>query len=522
VKSLIKNNLMLFVNDKKKALVFLVFAFFCGTSVGTAAEANMSAWEFILFSLTNHYYIIYFLFMTYIFFSLENMNKESDLVYVRMGTIKRQYICRIITAFLQAFIYVMGHVVIATIIGIASFGMTNQFNVAGMENGYDEVLLFLLAFKNYFSSPMMAVMAVAAYMSFGLGCISMTMYLVQRILPRKSTVVLVGILILNVMLGFKLMPGGWAELFFLNKHFVLHHVLFLDGAWYVVLNVVVACSWMIAGYYLLRYSKGNKVRGVKIGISQMNRKYAWYGAIFVTAYILLNFASLLITEDTVTATDLVFATVLGYSQESFYLTEFVRHVLFYIVPLFFVGAIWERERKARNQLVEIRYGNRKKWRSELARSITVLIAKYLTFFVVALIGIMVGVYALCGGEFSNYQKEFAEFMGIGRTQLEYLLLVAPLLKCVELIYYKNIFNLMDGICRNTVAAYILTFAGFVLTFVFPNSYWLSYGCSSLYSLAGKTTEKGVAYAVIATFAVLLIKIIVLELVNKYKKERFYE
>ncbi len=68
MKSIIKCELKAYLCDKKKVLLLLIFAFFCGTQLNIAVETGMGVYEYVLFIMSNHYYIIYFLLMSYIYF----------------------------------------------------------------------------------------------------------------------------------------------------------------------------------------------------------------------------------------------------------------------------------------------------------------------------------------------------------------------------------------------------------------------------------------------------------------------
>lgn len=258
MKSLIKQNIVKYFYDERKVLLFAIFAFFCGLELTKALVANMTVFEFMLYVLGNHYYVIYYLLMIYIFFSFEDMNKESTLMLIRLKTIKNQYICRLITVFIQASIVVIGHVLIAFIMGLLCLDCSNAFSAVPFESYHDEALNFVLAYGDYVNTPLTACVYTALFMILGLTFISMIIYVSQCIVGRKATLVVIVAIVLDIMLGFKLGMSGALELFFLNNYFIFHHALLMSGKIYVIINALIQIAGLILGGYILKRKIGNR------------------------------------------------------------------------------------------------------------------------------------------------------------------------------------------------------------------------------------------------------------------------
>ena len=81
MKTLIKENVVEFIFDKRKLIIFVIFAWFCGNELVLAKSVEMSVYEYIMLVMGNHYYIIYFLLMSYLFFLFDQI-KHSVKFFV--------------------------------------------------------------------------------------------------------------------------------------------------------------------------------------------------------------------------------------------------------------------------------------------------------------------------------------------------------------------------------------------------------------------------------------------------------
>ena len=340
--SVIKNDLILYVNDKRKIVVFLVFSFFCGMNIDIAIGAHMSLLEYVIFLMTNHYYLIYFMFMAYLFFSIAIMQEESELLYIRLGTIKKQYICILINVLLQTIFYVGCHLVIAFIIGCTKLDCSNLFMVSSIDGYYNDTLNFLMEYKKYFSSPGEALVATLLYMILGLTFLSMMIYVIKRVLGKKATMIAIGLIMIDLMMGFKCSFRGVAGFLFLNRYFILHHTLFSDGIPFVWINIMMVCLILWCGYRIMKYKKGNKIEKRRsVILDGMQRGMVVFSSILLGSYILLSCCVVLQKQEVISKSDLLFSVLLGYSSQNFYLIEFIQYVIFFGIPIFFIEMILE-------------------------------------------------------------------------------------------------------------------------------------------------------------------------------------
>ena len=168
MKSVIRDNVISFWNDKRKLIIFIVFAWVCGDELVLANSLDMSLFEYLLFVIGNHYYLIYFLLMSYIFFQFDIIKKETNCITIRMNSIKRKYLCQLISVFVQTSIYIFLHIILALVIGATKLKIVNEFQTKVVEGYYNDTLSLIYGYNEYFSNPLLALVAVVFYLIIGL------------------------------------------------------------------------------------------------------------------------------------------------------------------------------------------------------------------------------------------------------------------------------------------------------------------------------------------------------------------
>lgn len=508
MKSVIKNNVWNFVNDKRKIFICIVFAFFCGSELGIAKDANMSICEYVLFVIGDHYYVIYFMFMAYVFFQFDSIRKERSLITVRMEKISRMYMSQLVSVLIQTLIYVICHMIIALAVGGLNLKWNNEFQTVRVDGYYNDTMEYLLGYTNYFDRPMTAFVVNALFMTMGLTLIGMLVYILKTLAGSKFTLVFIGGIILDIMLGFKLGIRGLLEIFFLNHYFLLHHVLFMSGYVYAIVNIGIEVVVITGAYFLIKRIKGNNETKVNYGDRMLGDAYK-FSMIFILLYVLLNLFSVVQSEGKVNSMDIILCNIIGYSSDNPDLMEFTKYILFYMVPLFFVGKFIEKEKNLYNEQVAIRYENKYHWQRLLRETINKYIFTYVGFFEIVIL-LLAALKYHPDGISSDYVSAFIGYVGINEKRLIYIVLLSCILKAFEMYYYTNILILLNDITDNSIGAYIATFLGFIVPFLLPSNMLVSYGCSSVYSLADSVVENETVWMCIGTVVILALKILVMK------------
>ena len=516
MKSVIKDNVISFLNDRRKLIIFIVFAWVCGDELVLANSLDMSLFEYLLYVIGNHYYLIYFLLMSYIFFQFDIIKKETNCITIRMKSIKRKYLCQLISVFVQTSIYIFLHIILALVIGGTRLKFVNEFQTRVIDGYYNDTLSLIYGYNEYFSNPLLALIAVIIYLIIGLTVIGMLIYVVREILGAKITLICAGLLILDIMLGFKLGIRGLVEVFFVNNYFILHHVLFKNGWLYTSVNILIDVVALVGVYMVLKRKKANKIQTYNYVRNMFTNIYQISG-LFIVIYVGLNLLSVKLWNEQVCFTDGIISNLAGYSIGDFNLMEFVRHILFYAVPLFLVGSFLEKEKHMYNDQVAIRYKTRKQWKKLLYSNISKFIFWYIFFFTLIL-GILRILDVLIKNVNQNYLNEFISYTGINEKQLVQIVILSVVLKLLELVYYKNLLIVINDISGNSIFSYVFTLLGFSLPFI-TTGWIVSYGKSSLFFLAESIKNIGISNVALLLIGVVSIKNGIVKLINYMWRNR---
>lgn len=514
VKNLIKDNVFRFLTDKRKIIIFVIFAWFCGNEVVLAETSGMSVFEYLLLIMGNHYYIIYFLLISYLYFQFDQVKKTNPCISIRMKRIRNKYLVHLGSTFIETFFYIAIHIMIAFIIGITRLDIVNRFQTKVISEYYNDTLNFVYGYQKYFANPLLALLIVGLYMIAGLSLFGMLIYMINETKGSKVTLVIVGLLILNIMLGFKLNIHGFAGIFFANNYLILHHVLFMDGSMLVAINLFIEGAVFFGLYGILKKKTAN---------SRTNRNYVKnmfvpiYKKSFplLLIYVILNCIFIYLQDKRFSFIDGVIVNLLGYSTEEISFMELIRHILFYIIPLFFIGEFLEHEIRMYNNQVKIRYRYKNEWK----RSIDKMIDSYIWMYVFIFnswISILYVISTLQTGRQDLYLTDFLNYMNISKDFLPQIIVLSCVVKTLELIYYKNILVFLTEILKNRTVAFVITLSGFMISFA-VKSVLISYGKSSLYYLCQNVTKYGIGKLSILLLGTLIIKNLVIEIISRRMK-----
>lgn len=490
MKNLIKDNIVAFICDKRKMIIFIIFAWFCGDELKLATSVNMSVFEYILLVMGNHYYIIYFLLIAYLFFIFDQMKIANDCVIIRMKLIKNKYLVQLFSVSMQTLILVSMHIAVAFIIGITRLEIINRFQTEVVEGYYNDTLGVVYGYQSYFSNPVFAAAAMGMYMTIGLTLAGMVVYVSNEIKGKKAALGTVGILLFGTMLGFKLHISGISEIFFANNYFILHHILFANGVKWILVNSAIILFLVFGMYKLVKYRTGNHV-SKKNYASQMLVLAYTKSTVFLMAYILLNCISMYLRNKKFCLFDGIIINLIGFSADTLSFVELSKYVMFFAVPLFFIGEFLESEKRMCNDQVKIRYRNKSEWNKLVNYNINKCVYIYIVIFN----SIMIILYMLNGFQIEGKK----------------IIILSCLLKSLELIYYKNILRMSTKMLGNGISAYLLTFVGFLASILSQNPF-ISYGRSSLYYLHEQTERYGVLKLSIVLVGILLLKNVIIKII----------
>lgn len=224
-------------------VLLLIYAFLCGSNISIAISAGLSVSEYIMFLLSDHYYLVYGFFFYGLYWIFKDVRQDLNLEMIRYESYQRYYCFRNAVAFIKIGLYVAIHAVVAAIIGFVFIGFKFGFTGYEIEGYYNSTLETVLIIRKYFTTPWSAILAVMVFLTLGLFYMYELLFYIHKIRGDIAEIITMMIIIVNVMIGFKSqIDESILQLFFLNNYFILHHGLFSCGKVVVIINVIIMIS----------------------------------------------------------------------------------------------------------------------------------------------------------------------------------------------------------------------------------------------------------------------------------------
>lgn len=224
----------------------LVLAYYAGSAVPLAKVTGMSLTEYILYVLTDHYYLIYvwFFFLLYWIVHVVQMNRRQE--WIRYGSCRMKYNVDNLTAVFQLSLMILGNLVLVTLIGLAGVGVSGGFRAARLTEDISGNLTVLAGYAQIFLGPVPALVCVLLYWDLGCIFLYMMLYYAYHLGGRRAMIVELLFYIFSTMVGFITeIDESVLNLFFFNNYYILHHALLMVGSWAVGINVaVMVIAWI--------------------------------------------------------------------------------------------------------------------------------------------------------------------------------------------------------------------------------------------------------------------------------------
>lgn len=463
-------------------ILLLVFAYICGNNISIAKLTGMSAGEFILFSVSNHYYFIYGFFFFFLYWTAKSFRNVRNIEIIRFGSFKKYYIVQCLTVIIKVGIVIAAHFLIAFALGVICFGFTNNFSNLNLENYYSNTVGFVLEFSKFFDNPIQAACSVLLFLLLGCSFIYNILFFIRQLFSPKGLVIAIVCIVLNVMIGFKsVIDESIIECFFLNNYFILHHSLFTVGKFAVILNVIIMITAPIVLCHISLIKMHPRAKYGNMYLRSMIQGDMRITILIITFLLLLNL--ILVYKADGNSFDYIYYNIRGFSIENFNFMEFLSFIAYFIYPIFVINVFWENEKKDRNIIAKFRFGSRKKWDQELfGISITFLLKYYLIYEAGMLVFALL-LHSVLPENNSYYLNEIATYYNISKPYIIIAIVISNIMRIFELLLLYELSSLVFNITNNTVLSFMCSFLVYFIEFPLKKiGQWYPFGASSLYRI----------------------------------------
>lgn len=480
----IKNKLINFSFGKISIVLLLVYTFMCGSDLNYAQKINMNIFEYMLYTLTDHYYMIYAWLFFLVFFSVCQAREKCLMERLRYNTLRDFYLLEQLVKAVQIFALILMHGGISFILGISRLKFCNIFSVMPSAGVFDSNLDVIMAYAREFETPVSAIICVLAYWGIGSVFISDVIYYSSEIGRKKGMFISIFIVLISTMTGFMTdIDEHFFEFLFLNNYYILHHVLLNIGKISVVVNLLVMPGIIVVLQRLAMAKNCNrkikKKRMEKILFEVRPRIYIS----FFTAFFLLG-----IQIGEKDACSLVWGLVRGFSYQEFQLIEFLYYIAPFLFVLFWVNAAWEKEAECDNELAMFRFGSRKKWEKIMERSCVKFLAKNCLVYLGGIGVVFLGGTIAYGIKSREWLNEMTEYYGTEGKTVLYAVLLSFVMRVLEfyLLYYID--RVVYVLTKHSILSYIVPFAIYIPEMIFPDRH-LFWGKGSAYQIMELFADK---------------------------------
>lgn len=435
---------------KLMTAILLIYTFMCGQELKMATDLELNVHEYVLYMITNHYYMVYVWLFFVIIFSIYNIREKRPLERVRFGKISLFYKEEIIVSMIQLFIVIVSHIMIAYIVGNTRLAGSVRYSDVVMENiCISEIeVLQIYALKIY--NPIIAMLEATIVWYVGSLFIVLLIYFGSEVLNGIGEVILILGIIANVMMGFMTeIDSGILKIFFINNYYIFHHTFEGDKElvvlnltlMFVIIRVLYKKAVMInTGSKRLRILNDNKV-----AIMQINP--------YIECIYLVGINVILLINSEQSGMMYIWNAFKGFSYENFQFVEFLSYVSCAMLALYAVNAKWSDEINNKNTIWMFRFNNKNLWNKKMYRNGKLLVNRMMIEYIVTT-SIIGNIIQLIYNGNTEWYAIAGEYYGQNNRTVIISIFIAVLLRVVEMniLYICN--YTIYRITHNSICAYI--------------------------------------------------------------------
>ncbi len=224
--SKIKARLLYDDHIKSTVLLLGIYAFTCGINLPYASLVGMNTCEFVLYMITDHYYLIY-AWLFYLFFITAKQTKcKSVIERIRYSTSLEYYYYCIAAAMIRLASIIVAHIFVSMAVGCTRLHISYIFEVSAASTIAGTSLEVLNDYAGQFNNPFLAIGAVVVWWMAGSTFFSAILLLSYELWNNKGLIACTCTILVSVMIGFitEIDEGPMGFLLF-NNYYILHHAL---------------------------------------------------------------------------------------------------------------------------------------------------------------------------------------------------------------------------------------------------------------------------------------------------------
>jgi hypothetical protein len=228
------------------AFLLGIYAFACGVNLPYASQVGMNACEFVLYMITDHYYLIYAWLFYLVFVTAKQATNKRLIERIRYNTTIEYYLYCFAVALIRLTFVITTHILISMAVACMRLRFSNNFGVSAAASMNVPDLEVLEAYAGQFNNPFLAIGAAGVWWLIGSTFFCVILLLSYELWNNKGFIACTCMLLVFVMIGFitELDEGPMGFLLF-NNCYILHHALANKCILAVLMYEISSCIAML-------------------------------------------------------------------------------------------------------------------------------------------------------------------------------------------------------------------------------------------------------------------------------------
>jgi len=431
---MIKKNVDEFLSKWIYIMIF-IFSMVGLKLLQSAKVANITYWEFIISAMTNHYYILYFMIIFYLFSIFKIIEDYNEIILIRRKKYIDYFIAQVISLLLISTIFVLIHLLIVTIMGYG-LDMNNRFIMNVNYYNYNEVIG---AYSMYFKSPILSVVSITVYMILGLTFMGTVLMFFNHFLGKKLVVLCMIFMYILMLISLRTDVDKFLPFLFMNNYIILHHALAAleKNFYFMIISEIFISVFMLFivknFWYKDLILRKNFIRTNGVINWYLKILFSRKNIFIMITFIIISIVNIILRHGVLTIYDLITLQFYGHGIGYFNLMDFISLIIYNGIPIYILAYFLEKESNDRSAFVTIRLKNKKHW------FISVMLCGCLLIFIYVLASLCTSVItgAFLGMKFNgyNYMNDLFLKNGLKTINPFYLYLIILTTKSLELFFY---------------------------------------------------------------------------------------
>jgi hypothetical protein len=442
--------------SRKLMFVLLIYVLYTYYLKNIAISHHLTYWEFLINALTDHYYILYCMTISFIFLLFGINNSDEECVWIRSRTFFNYFLSKVVAVVVNSILFVLLHVFIAVLMG---FGLNIKNRYTFLESNN---LFIFDKLERVFSTPIEAIFPVVGYMICGLTLLGTILIFMRNFLKPGYVIGVIVVVYLMMLVGLRSDLDSELPYLFLNNYIILHHALAAaEERFYIFISLGLLYMLFIL-WFTKKYWSSTFAFRLSDPLSKWNLSVLFKRSNLIAIILLLGFIvlSIAFTYPDITFKDLLTLVYFGHGTGYFKMLDFLRLIIYNGIPIYLLSVFLENESQDKSFMIVIRLKKMKYWLFSILKSVSLFIISYICVSLSLII--MVSIFMGLPFKGYEYMKLFFDENGIGNIDTGFLLLIIISTKFLELLFTFLIIFILFSLTRTSITGFIVIVLAYLI------------------------------------------------------------